>query len=207
MRVTWLGHSSVKIQTGSDTIFIDPYAGDESWYTPATIVLISKFHFDHCSLEKVKRISLDDTFRIGTSEVARRIFPCAVLAPGQNVVRNDVEIVATRVVNPHSEVSGHGEIGVGFILIAEKKKVLFLGDSDYHAALGQINPDVLLISVGGTFTSEAREAAKIADAIGPKLAIPIHWGSITGARDSAELFSELVRVPVKILEAGESVEI
>lgn len=209
MRVTWLGHSSVKIQTGSDTIYIDPYAGDESWYTPASIVLVSKFHFDHCSLEKVRKISLDGTLRVGTRETARHLFPCSVLVPGQSIVRGDVEIVGARTVNPHFDLARHGqeEEGLGFVVIAEKKKVLFLGDSDYYAALGQINPDVLLISVGGTLTSEAKEAALIAQSINPKLAIPIHWGSITGARDSAELFSELARVPVKILDAGESVEI
>lgn len=209
MRITWLGHSSVKIQTGSDTIYIDPYAGENEWYTPATIVLISKFHFDHCNMEKVRKISTDETLRIGTKETAKNLFPCSVLVPGQSILHGDVEIVGTKVINPHSDVARHGveEEGMGFVVIAEKKKVFFMGDSDYYPALGEIRPDVLFVSVGGTFTSEAKEAASIANAIGPKLAIPIHWGAMTGSKDSAELFSELAKVSVRILDQGESVDV
>ena len=82
-----------------------------------------------------------------------------------------------------------------------------MGDSTFMPQLEKMMPDILLIAVGGTYTPGARAAAKAADLISAKLAIPVHWGSVVGTRDDAELFKELSGVPVSVLEPGQSVEI
>ena len=209
MRLTWFGHSSVKIETGDQVIYVDPYAGPDEWYTPGNIVLISRFHFDHCNVSKVRRASHDGTQVLGTSEVAKEIFPCGVLHAGESRMFDSVEVVGMPVANPHVEFRKHAEeaSALGFVVIAEKKTVYFMADSDFMPQLEDMKPDVLLIAVGGTYTAASKEAAEIAQRVNPKLAIPIHWGSVVGTRDDAELFKELARVPVKILEPGEGVEV
>jgi L-ascorbate metabolism protein UlaG (beta-lactamase superfamily) len=210
MRLTWLGHSSVKLETGSQTIYIDPYAGLDNWYTPGDIVLVSRFHFDHCSVSKVRRVSHDGTQVIGTLEVAREIYPSQILRVSESKVIDGTEIVGMPVVNPHAEYRSHThekESALGFVVVSEKKTVYFMADSDFLPQTEAMRPDVLLIAVGGTYTAAPREAAEIAARIEPKLAIPIHWGGPVGTRDDALLFQELARVPVKLLEPGESVEI
>ncbi|MEM3154838.1 MAG: MBL fold metallo-hydrolase [Candidatus Woesearchaeota archaeon] len=209
MRITWLGHSSVKLETGNQIIYIDPYAGSDDWYAPADLILISRFHFDHCSLEKVRRASVDHTHVLGTPEVARQLYPCSVLNVGESRRFGGVEVVGMPVSNPHVDVIRHTEkeSAIGFTIISENKTVYFMADSDFLPALESMKPDVLLIAVGGTYTAAPREAAANANNIKPRLAIPIHWGGIVGTRDDADLFRDLARVPVKILEPGSSVEI
>ncbi len=209
MRLTWLGHSSVKLETGNQVIYIDPYAGSDDWYKPGTLVLISRFHFDHCSIAKVRKASSDNTHILGTLEVAREIFPCSILNVGESRKFDGIEVVGMPVANPHVDVIRHkeSESALGFTLLAENKIVYFMADSDFMPQLEAMKPDVLLISVGGTYTAASREAAQIASHIQPRLAIPIHWGGIVGTRDDADLFRELANVPVKILEPGSSVEI
>ncbi len=209
MRLTWFGHSSVKVETGSQVIYIDPYAGPDEWYTPGTIVLVSRFHFDHCSIEKVRRVSTDSTVVFGTPEVAREIFPSSVLRVGESRTFEGVEIVGMQVRNPHADVRRHTEEtgAIGFVVAAENKIVYFMADSDVMPQLQSMKPDVLFIAVGGTYTAAPKEAAQITSIIEPKLSIPIHWGGVVGTKDDAELFSELSRFPVKILNQGESVEV
>ena len=105
--------------------------------------------------------------------------------------------------NPRSHHQGSK---LGFVIVAEDKKVYFMGDSDFLPKTQGMNPDVLLIAVGGTFTAHPPEAAKNAFIIGAKLAIPIHWGGVVGTLDDALHFEELSQVPVKILKPGETIE-
>jgi L-ascorbate metabolism protein UlaG (beta-lactamase superfamily) len=209
MRLTWLGHSSVKLEAADQVIYIDPYAGSDDWYRPSNIILISRFHFDHCSLEKVRRASSDHTHVLGTPEVASQIYPSSVLNVGESRKFDGVEVVGMPVANPHVDFARHSETegAIGFTVLAENKIVYFMADSDFMPQLASMKPDVLLIAVGGTYTAAPREAAKNASLIEPKLAIPIHWGGVVGTRDDADLFRELTNVPVKILEPGSSVEI
>jgi len=209
MRLTWFGHSSVRLEAGNQVIYIDPYAGPDSWYTPGSLILVSRFDFDHCSLEKIRRASNDGTVVLGTSEVARAVFPSQVMHPGESRMFDGVEIVGMPCINPHVDRRNvaERESAVGFVIVAEKKTVYYMADSDFFPQIDAMRPDVLLISVGGTYTAAAKEAAQIAGAVSPKLAIPIHWGSIVGTRDDALLFSELANLPVKILEPGEVLEI
>ncbi len=202
MRLTWLGHSSIKIETGNKTIYIDPYAGPEEWYTTASIILISRFDYDHCNMTRIKKATGDDTHILGTQEVAGQLYPCGVLHPGESKKYDEVEIVGMPVKNPHKEGDS-----IGFAVLSEKKTIYYMAGTDYLPQTLDMKPDILLIAVGGTQTAGPKEAAKNAEMISPKLAIPIHWGSRTGTRDDAEVFKELAKIPVKILTPGETIEI
>jgi len=209
MKITWLGHSSVKIETGDTIIYIDPYAGDDAWYTNANIVLVSQWHYDHCSTEKIRKIG-KDAHVVGTTEVASQFHPCSVLRPGESKIFGDIEVVGMSVEHDYVEHRGHvhePHSRIGFVIVAEKKKVYFMGGGDFMPQLDNMQPDVLLIAVGGTYTAGAKRAAETAKKINPKLAIPIHWGAVAGTRDDAELFKELAGIPVEVLNPGESVEV
>lgn len=210
MRITWLGHSSVKVETSSVTIYIDPYAGSDSDYKPNSVVLVSRFHFDHCNVSKVRLAAGDEGHIIGTKEVVANIFPAGLIRPGESKFFGDVEIVGVqarkRVVDYRSHDNDISDI-VGFVIVDGKKKVYYMADSDFLPQFTSMKPDVLLIAVGGTYTQNAKEAARSVELIDPKLVIPIHWGGPVGHKDDALLFSEIVKCPVKVLEDGESVEV
>lgn len=210
MRITWLGHSSVKIEVEDKTIYVDPYAGEDEWYTKASIVLISQYHYDHCNLAKLARLRTDATHVLGTRQAAANTYPCGIISVGERRTFDDIEVIAGPARNTRVKQRGHEHEQVemlSFAIIAEKKTLFFLGDSDFMNEFIKVKPDVLLVPVGGTYTMNAKDAARAAELIDPKYAIPIHWGSVNGSRDDAELFKELCKVPVIVLKPGEGIEI
>ena len=65
-----------------------------------------------------------------------------------------------------------------------------------------INVDIAFLPVSGTYVMNSEQAVKSALAINPKLAIPMHYGSIVGSERDAVRFKEALagKVEVKILE-------
>jgi L-ascorbate metabolism protein UlaG (beta-lactamase superfamily) len=65
-----------------------------------------------------------------------------------------------------------------------------------------INTDIALLPVSGTYVMTAEEAVEAALVIKPALAIPMHYGAIVGDASDAERFEKLLegKVPVKILK-------
>jgi L-ascorbate metabolism protein UlaG (beta-lactamase superfamily) len=53
--------------------------------------------------------------------------------------------------------------------------------------------DIAFLPVGGTYTMNAEEAARAVEIIKPKVAVPIHYGSIVGSKKDAEKFKSLVK--------------
>ena len=46
--------------------------------------------------------------------------------------------------------------------------------------------------VGGTYTMNFKEAAKFVNIIKPKIAVPIHYGSVVGTKQDANNFIKLL---------------
>lgn len=57
--------------------------------------------------------------------------------------------------------------------------------------------DLAFVPIGGTYTMDAREAAGLAKAIRPQVAVPMHYGFVVGAPSEAERFAKEA-VPVKV---------
>ncbi len=66
-----------------------------------------------------------------------------------------------------------------------------------HDLLRPFKCDIALVPVGGTYTMDARKAAELVNRIRPSVAIPVHYGSIVGKREDAEVFAEYVERSVK----------
>jgi L-ascorbate metabolism protein UlaG (beta-lactamase superfamily) len=45
------------------------------------------------------------------------------------------------------------------------------------------------------------EAAEAANLIKPGIAVPMHWGSIVGTRESAARFVKMCKVPARVMES------
>ena len=75
------------------------------------------------------------------------------------------------------------------------------GDTDMTPDNEDIKCDVALIPVGGTYTMDYKEAAKLVNRMKPKLAIPTHYGAVAGSPDDGKRFAELVdgRIEVRVM--------
>lgn len=69
-----LYHSSIKIKKGI-TVYIDPYGIEES-YNDADFIFITHEHYDHFSVEDIKKVIKEDTVIISVQNVIKE---CKVL--------------------------------------------------------------------------------------------------------------------------------
>ena len=66
--------------------------------------------------------------------------------------------------------------------------------------MSDIEVDVALLPVSGTYVMTADEAAQACDRVKAKLVIPMHYGDIVGSAADARRFKERCSLPVEILE-------
>ena len=166
MKIKWNGHASFTITASDGTVFVtDPY--DPSGYggvlryeqvkDTADAVLVSHDHADH---NYVKGI------------------------PGSPKVVKDsdqVKDIQIKGISTHHDESGGSERGdnVVFVFAVDGINICFVGDLGHQLSSEQVEAigpvDLLLIPVGGTYTVDADGAAKVAEALSPKLIIPMHY--------------------------------
>jgi L-ascorbate metabolism protein UlaG (beta-lactamase superfamily) len=197
--VTWLGHASFKIVAPEGVIYIDPW--ELKSHEPADLILITHDHYDHLSPDDVQRISKPDTTIVTIAAAAAKLKgDVRKVKAGDKLTVKGMQIEAVPAYNlnkpNHPKAAGH----VGFILTAGGRRIYHAGDTDVIPEMANIKADVALLPVGGTYTMTASEAANVANRIQPKVAVPMHWGTLVGSRADAELFRRACKVPVEILE-------
>ena len=69
---------------------------------------------------------------------------------------------------------------------------MVVGDSDNTPELNKIKTDILLVPIGGTYTMNVEEAAKLTNNIKPRKVIPTHYGEIVGEKDLGKEFEKLI---------------
>ena len=71
------------------------------------------------------------------------------------------------------------------------------GDTDETPENKTVKCDVAFVPVGGTYTMNFKEAANLINEIKPKIAVPIHYGSIVGKKQDAIDFIKLINPTIK----------
>lgn len=156
MKLTWLGHSCFLFECDGGSVVIDPYAPG---YVPglalprditADAVILSHAHADHGCAEAITLTGRTPAFAV------------------------------TQLDTFHDEVGGakRGENRVT-VIDAEDLRLVHLGDLGHElnaaqlARLGRV--DVLMLPVGGFYTVDAAAARRIADAVGARITVPMHY--------------------------------
>ncbi|MCS7134345.1 MAG: MBL fold metallo-hydrolase [Candidatus Pacearchaeota archaeon] len=210
IEISWLGHAGFKIKTTSKTIYIDPYqiAPGEK----ADIILITHGHFDHCSIEDIRKIIKPGTKIFCTPDCQSTIakidtkVEIQLTYPEKEFCIGEIKIKAIPSYNTNKKFHSKNENYVGYLIQTKEAAIYHAGDTDLIKEMQYINPRkefVVLLPVGGTYTMNAEEAAKAAGIIKPSLAIPMHYGSIVGSPDDAKKFVELCKkkgIRAEILE-------
>ena len=62
------------------------------------------------------------------------------------------------------------------------------GDTDITEENKKVRCDVAFVPVGGTYTMDSKEAIELVNEIKPTMAVPVHYGSVVGTEEDAEMF-------------------
>lgn len=194
-----LGHSAIKFKRNGKTIYIDPYNLKET-KNDADIIFITHNHYDHFSLEDIKKIKNEDTIIIATEDLYTNILKLGFYAinivtvkPNNNYQIENIKFTTTPSYNLNKTYHPKENGWVGYIIEIDNIKYYIAGDTDAIEENTKIKCDVAFVPVGGTYTMDFKEAAKLINEIKPKIVVPIHYGSIVGTKQDAEDFKKLLR--------------
>ena len=199
-KIHWLGHDGFRID-GTQTVYIDPYKIEGG--PIGDLILISHDHFDHCSPEDLAKIQGEHSVVVTEKDSARKIQgDVRVLKPGQVEKVADVTVTGVPSYNTDKEFHPRKNGWLGFIVHMDGYKIYHAGDSDFIPEMKDLDVDIALLPVSGTYVMTSAQAVEAAKAIQPKWAIPMHYGAIVGDEADALSFKKGLEgsVQVKILE-------
>ncbi|MEW6558079.1 MAG: MBL fold metallo-hydrolase [Elusimicrobiota bacterium] len=194
-KIKWLGHASFRIE-GEKTIYIDPWRLKKD-LPKADIVLITHNHYDHCSPEDVQKISKGgkETVIVAnkTSALSFSDMEVKTVKPGDKITVHNVDIKVTPAYNINKPFHPKSSDGLGFIVTVSGQQIYHSGDTDIIPEMKNIKCDIVLLAVSGTYVMTASEAAKAAEMLKPKIAVPMHYGEIVGGNEDAQKFINLCK--------------
>jgi L-ascorbate metabolism protein UlaG (beta-lactamase superfamily) len=244
-RITYVGHATVLIEVGGVRILTDPVLRYrvvhlrrrrspilDIWQEKLDAVLISHLHYDHLDLPSLRK--LGKTTRlivpVGAGALLRQhgFVNVEELRVDERTTVSGVQLVATTAVHSGTR----GPLGptadcLGFIVGSQTQRIYFPGDTDLFPEMEQMagSVDVALMPVWGWGPTlgaghmDPYRAAQASQLIAPKIAIPIHWGTLYPMAihhltkafliDPPRLFREFMlrlapQVQVQILQPGET---
>jgi len=81
-------------------------------------------------------------------------------------------------------------LGCGYLLSIEGTTVFYPGDTDVLDGHGELDVDVFLVPIGGTFTMDRAGAADLAADLDPALVVPVHYNTFESIETDSEALAE-----------------
>jgi L-ascorbate metabolism protein UlaG (beta-lactamase superfamily) len=202
LEVKWKGHASFLIEDlkSGKRIYIDPYNIEEG---EGDIILITHAHYDHCSVEDLKKVVKEGTAIICPADCQSKLtkiekdIDIKIIKPGKTENIGEISIEAVPAYNIEKSFHEKSHEWVGYIIDIGGKRIYHAGDTDLIPEINDIGGegkiDLALLPVGGNYTMDSKDAAKAAFLLKPGLAVPMHFGDIVGSREDAENFVSLCK--------------
>lgn len=196
----WLGHDSYRLDRTQGPIYFDPIK--LSGQPVASLILVTHEHFDHCVPDDVSAITGPDTVILTEPQAAAKLSgDVRTMAPGDTLEAAGVSVRAVPAYNTDKEFHPKANAWLGFVVTVGGVSIYHAGDTDHIPEMADLDVDLALLPVSGTYVMTAPQAVEAALAIGPKLAIPMHYGDIVGDEGDAQHFADALegKVAVRIL--------
>lgn len=192
-----LCHSSIRIKKDM-TIYFDPFQINHD-YNDADILLITHDHYDHYSEEDIDRVVKKDTIVVAPMDLKEKLLnhgfqieQIVLVEPNQTYQVKGIEVHTIPAYNTNKAFHKKEYGWVGYLITLDGTVYYVAGDTDITKENLQVRCDVAFVPVGGTYTMTYEEGARLVNQIHPKIAIPIHYGSIVGTKEDGKKFSELL---------------
>jgi L-ascorbate metabolism protein UlaG (beta-lactamase superfamily) len=242
-RIVFLGHATVLIELDGVRLLTDPLLRgrvahlrrqaplpDASVTARLDAVLISHMHLDHLDLVSLRLLGRDTPLLVPAGAGAwlrRRGFTSVTeLSVGEVGKVGTLTVTAVEARHDgHRWPRGPGAETLGY-LVQDGRAIYFAGDTELVEEVANALPplDVALLPVGGWGPTlgpghmDPQDAARAAGLLKPRLAIPVHWGTLlpiglarryqAGLSEPPQLFARNVArmapgVEVRILSPGQ----
>lgn len=196
-KIDLLCHSSIKI-SGNKIIYIDPYNIKEKT-NDADYIFCTHSHYDHFSTEDIKKVKKEGTKIVIVKDAKEEALKLVsednllVVEPDNNYKIDEINFKTTYAYNINKNFHPKENKWVGYIIEIENKKYYIAGDTDDIEEIQDIECDIAFIPIGGTYTMNYEEAAKLANQIKAEVIVPTHYGCIVGEKEDGEKFKQLVK--------------
>lgn len=222
--ITWLGHACWLIQTGEQTILLDPFL-DSSPTAPckakdirADYVLVSHGHFDHCA-EAAEVANQNNSTLITNYEIAtwfaskHGVKETIGMNLGGSTPTEFGRVKLT--IAWHSSVLPDGTYGGspgGFVLeLKEGPRLYFACDTALFSdmrLIGEPKLDLAVLPIGDLFTMGIDDSLAATKLLNPRIVAPSHYNTWPPIAQDANAWAARVTAETKaqprVLQPGES---
>ncbi|GEM49383.1 metal-dependent hydrolase [Deinococcus cellulosilyticus] len=226
MRIEYLGHSCLYIETGDFRLLIDPFVQgnplcpvslEELKGRNITHVLVTHAHGDHWG--NTLDFAREGAQVIGIVEITSyAAHHGARSTHGMNIGGSHPFDWGTLQLTPawHSSSFPDGTYGgfpTGMVLTLEGKKIYHAGDTCRFREMewiGDLGLDLAFLPIGDNFTMNADEAAKCLPMLRPRLTVPMHYNTFPVVNADPARFeteAEMLGFQVQIMSPGATLEL
>lgn len=197
-----LCHSSIRINK-EKIIYIDPFKIDKN-YKDADLIFITHDHYDHYSEDDIDKVKKDETVFIVPEELLTKLLVrgynknnIITVEPNMQYMVEGIKFETIPAYNINKQFHPKENEWVGYVIEIKGIRYYIAGDTDITEENKKVKCDVAFIPVGGTYTTDFKEAAQLVNEIKPKIAVPTHYGSVVGTKQDATDFVRLLHPIIK----------
>ncbi|CAM3756364.1 metal-dependent hydrolase [Mesobacillus zeae] len=226
MKISYHGHSIVKILTGGKTILIDPFiTGNELTDLDAAsekpdYIILTHAHGDHVG-DTVPLAKENGSLVIANADLATYLGWQGAQTHGMNIggayefdfgkVKFTQAFHGSGYATDDKQII-YGGMPAGVLIMAEGKTIYHAGDTGLFSDMKLIaerHPiDLAFLPIGDNFTMGPEDAAIAAEFLQAKTVVPIHYNTFPPIKQDPEAFiGMLKRKNGKVLHPGESMEL
>lgn len=203
--------SAIRIEGASGTVvYLDPFRlTDAESAHDADYLLITHAHYDHLSPDDAARVMGEKTVLVAPASMAADVAGLGaaetrLVSAGEKVELPGLVVEAVAAYNVEPERLGmhpreNGWLGYVLTVDDDPTRYYCAGDTDQNPDNEVVSCDVALVPVGGTYTMDARQAADFVNALRPRVAAPIHYGSIVGSYADFDAFAAGVDPAIEVV--------
>ena len=226
MKVSYHGHSVVKIETGNHEILIDPFISGNG-LTDLTLddvkpdfIILTHGHNDHVG-DTIELAKANDSLVVAPNELANYLASQGIKVHNMGIggsydfpfgkVKYTLAFHGSVYETENGEVINAGNPG-GILFTSEGKTIYHAGDTALFGdmkLIGERNEiDVAFLPIGDNFTMGPEDAAYAVTLLKPKTVVPIHYNTFPVIQQDPQHFSNLVTdAEVQVLSPGDKVKL
>ncbi len=229
MKLTWLGHSAFRLETGSAVALIDPFLSGNDKFTGSvadaakgcTHVILTHGHDDHvgdtvdiCKSTGAKLVTVYELALYLNGKGVENIDPCN---PGGTVRQDGFDVSFVKAFHSSSTMVDGKPVylgaACGVVLRAQGQTIYHMGDTEIFSDMALINelfePTLGLVPIGDRFTMGARTAALACKRyFNFRTVIPMHYGTFPIIDpDPSRFVAEMAGHNVVVPQIGESLSL